>query len=263
MTDHPVTLTVDDGLARLTLNRPDAGNAITPEFGKGLLEAAARCASDPGIRAVLMTGAGKTFCVGGDLKVFKGAGDGVGVMLHETAAALHAACSALARMDPPLVIAVQGAAAGAGLSLSLLGDLVYAGESTKFAMAYTAAGLSPDGGSTFLLPRVVGLRRAQEMTLTNRRLSAAEALDWGIVTAVVPDDDLLSTAEQAARRLAAGPTRAYGRARRLLVESFETPFETQMAREGAAITTSAMEPDAQEGLDAFLNKRQPVFKGTL
>lgn len=261
MADDCVTFSLEDGLARLTLNRPDAGNSLTPGLAQALMAAAVRCSYDSGVRAVLLTGTGKNFCVGGDLKTFKDAGPGVGALIKETTGYLHAACSTLARMDAPLVVAVQGAAAGAGLSLALLGDLVYAAESAKFTMAYTAAGLSPDGGSTFLLPRVVGLRRAQELTLTNRRLSAAEAVEWGIATATFPDDTLTAGAEEVARKLAAGPTRAFGRARRLLVDSFDTSFETQMEREGAGIAASSVEPDAQEGLDAFINKRAPVFQG--
>lgn len=261
MTDDLVTVSLEGGLARLTLNRPDAGNSITPDLGQALLKAAVRCSSDSAVRAVLMTGAGKNFCVGGDLKTFKDAGPRVGALIKETTGYLHAACSTLARMDAPLVIAVHGAAAGAGLSLALLGDLVYAAESSKFTMAYTAAGLSPDGGSTFLLPRVVGLRRAQELTLTNRRLTAAEAVAWGIATAAVPDDALVTHAEAVARDLAAGPTRAFGRAKRLLIDSFDTSFETQMEKEGAGIAASSVEPDAQEGLDAFLSKRVPVYRG--
>lgn len=262
MTDPTVTFSLEGGLARLTLNRPEAGNALTPELAQALMKAAVRCDTDPSVRAVLLTGAGKNFCVGGDLKTFKEAGPNVGALIKETTGYLHAACSTLARMDAPLVVAVQGAAAGAGLPLAMLGDLVYAAESAKFAMAYTAAGLSPDGGSTFLLPRVVGLRRAQELTLTNRRLSATEAVDWGIATATVPDDALAAGAEETARQLAAGPTRAFGRAKRLLIDSFDTSFETQMEREGAGIAASSVEPDAQEGLDAFTNKRTPVFTGT-
>jgi 2-(1,2-epoxy-1,2-dihydrophenyl)acetyl-CoA isomerase len=260
-TTDPVTFALDDGLARITFNRPDSGNSIRPDQSRALLEAAVRCYSDSAVRAVLLTGKGKNFCVGGDLKTFKGAGPGVGALIKETTAYLHAACSTLARMDAPLVIAVQGAAAGAGLSLAMLGDIVYAADSAKFTMAYTAAGLSPDGGSTFLLPRLVGLRRAQELTLTNRRLSAAEAVEWGIATAVVAEGELFAKAEETARGLAKGPTRAFGRARRLLIDSFDTSFETQMEKEGAGIAASAVEPDAQDGLDAFLNKRSPVFTG--
>jgi 2-(1,2-epoxy-1,2-dihydrophenyl)acetyl-CoA isomerase len=261
MSDDPVLFDLEDGLARVTLNRPDSGNSITPEQAKCLLSIAARCDSDPKIRAVLFTARGKNFCVGGDLKAFQNAGDGVGAFIKETTAYLHGANAILARMDAPVVTAVQGNAAGGGLPVALVGDIVYAGESAKFTMAYTAAALSPDGGSTFILPRLIGLRRTQELTLTNRRLSAAEALDWGMITAVVPDDELLAKAEDTARMLAQGPTRAYGRAKRLFIDSFSTPFETQMHKEGEGIAASAAEPDAQEGLAAFIEKRKPVFTG--
>lgn len=263
MTDGPVALTIEDGLARLTLNRPDAGNALTPDLAKALLDAALTCRNDPTVRAVLMTGTGKNFCVGGDLRTFHGAGDGLYAVMMETTTYLHAACSHLARMDAPLVIAVQGAAAGAGISIALLGDLVYAADSAFFCMAYTAAGLSPDGGSTFLLPRVVGLRRAQELTLTNRRLTAAEAVDWGLATKALPDEEVLAAAEAQAKVLAKGPTRAYGRARRLLIGSFENTYETQMEAESVAISTSGSEPDGQAGIKAFLNKENPTFSGRI
>lgn len=258
-----VTLAVEGGLARLTLNRPEALNAIDRGLAEALMAAAVCCASDPAVRAVLLTGAGKAFCVGGDLKSFNAQGERIGAHLKETTHYLHAACSTLARMDAPLVVAVQGAAAGAGFSLALLGDLVYAAESAVFTMAYTAAGLSPDGGSTFLLPRMVGLRRAQELTLTNRRLSGAEAAAWGVATACVADDALAATAEATALRLAAGATRSLGRARRLLLDSFDTAFEAQMEREGSNIAAAGAEPDGREGLDAFLNKRKPAFRGRL
>lgn len=257
----PVTLTVDDGLARLTLNRPEAYNTLNKALAESLMAAAVRCAHGSDVRAVLLTAAGANFCGGGDLKSFHAQGDGVGAHVREVTYLLHAACAMFARMDAPLVIAAQGAVAGAGLSIALLGDLVYAAESAFFTMAYTAAGLSPDGGSTFLLPRVVGLRRAQEMALTNRRLSAAEAVDWGIATAAIADAELQVHAAEVARKLAAGPGRAFGRAKRLLIDSFDTGFEAQMDREGRYIAESAVEPDGREGIDAFVNKRKPTFTG--
>lgn len=257
----PVTLTVEDGLARLTLNRPEAYNTLNKALAESLMTAAVRCAHGSDVRAVLLTAAGANFCGGGDLKSFHAQGDNVGAHVREVTYLLHAACAMFARMDAPLVIAAQGAVAGAGLSIALLGDLVYAAESAFFTMAYTAAGLSPDGGSTFLLPRVVGLRRAQEMALTNRRLTAAEAVDWGIATAAVADAELQATAEAMALRLATGPGRAFGRAKRLLIDSFDTSFEAQMDREGRYIAESAMEPDGREGVDAFVGKRKPVFGG--
>jgi len=257
----PITLTVENGLARLTLSRPEAYNTLNKPLAEGLMAAATRCAHGSDVRAVLLTAAGKNFCGGGDLKSFHAQGDAVGGHIRDVTYVLHAACAMFARMDAPLVIAAQGAVAGAGLSIALLGDLVYAAESAFFTMAYTAAGLSPDGGSTFLLPRVVGLRRAQEMALTNRRLTAAEAADWGIATAVVPDDRLQAHAEEVALKLAAGPSRAFGRAKRLLIDSFDTSFEAQMDREGRYIAASAAEPDGREGVDAFTAKRKPAFTG--
>ena len=256
-----VTLTVQDGLAHLTLNRPEAYNTLNKALADALMAAAVRCAEGGDVRAVLLTAAGRNFCGGGDLKAFHAQGDGVGAHIREVTYNLHAACAMFARMDAPLVIAAQGAVAGAGLSIALLGDLVYAAEGAFFTMAYTAAGLSPDGGSTFLLPRVVGLRRAQEMALTNRRLTAAEAVDWGIATATVPDGHLQIHAAEIARKLADGPSRAFGRAKRLLIDSFDTGFEAQMDREGRYIAAAAGEPDGREGVDAFVNKRRPVFTG--
>jgi 2-(1,2-epoxy-1,2-dihydrophenyl)acetyl-CoA isomerase len=258
---EPVTLAVEDGLARLTLNRPEAYNTLNLALADGLMKAAMRCAHGRDVRAVLLTAAGSNFCGGGDLKSFHAQGDGIDGHVREVTYLLHAACAAFARMDAPLVVACQGAVAGAGMSIALLGDLVYAGESAFFTMAYTAAGLSPDGGSTFLLPRVVGLRRAQELTLTNRRLTAAEAVDWGIATAVVHDADLQLHAAEIAHKLARGPSRAFGRAKRLLIDSFDTSFEAQMDREGRYIAASAAEPDGRAGVDAFVNKRKPAFTG--
>lgn len=261
MTDRQITYEVEDGVARVTLNRPEAGNGITEDMADQFMDAANRCEADSQVRAVLLTGAGKSFCVGGDLKIFREAGSDVQRMLKRTTGLLHAGIAQFARMDAPVVVSVRGAAAGGGLSVALLGDIVIAAESAKFAMAYTAAGLSPDGGSSFLLPRLIGLRRAQELTLTNRRLTAAEAVEWGLITRAVPDDDLDRVAWEQAHALAQGATRAFGRAKRLLLESHESSFETQMEREGTLIALSAAEPDAQEGMAAFAEKRKPTFTG--
>jgi len=257
---EPVTLEVADGVATLLLNRPQVGNALDMELTRALHAAAVRCDSDPAIRAVLLTGAGRFFCVGGDLKYFAGLGEGVGAVMREMAGVLHAAVARLTRMRPPMVIAVNGAAGGAGISLSLLGDIALAARSATFTVAYTAAGLTPDGGSTFLLPRIVGLRRAQELIFENRRLTAAEAVDWGMMTRAVDDASLLDEARAVARRLAQGPTGAYGGAKRLLAESMGA-FETQMERETEMIAARGMSADGREGVRAFLEKRPPKFSG--
>ena len=174
---------------------------------------------------------------------------------------LHAAISLFARTDAPVIAAVQGAAAGAGMSLVCACDLVVAGESARFAMAYTRAGLSPDGSGTWFLPRLVGRQRALELMLTNRMLSAQEALEWGIVTRVVPDAEVEAAARKLAGELAAGPTRAYGLVKRLVLSSASESLETQMELEAAGIADSAASADGREGIAAFLGKRAPTFRG--
>ena len=256
-----ITLERRDGVATLTLNRPDAANSIDVPLGRDLMHAAIECDDDPDVRAVVLTGAGRMFCAGGDLRSFADAGPKIASRLKELTAYLHAAISRLTRMDAPVVAAVNGMAAGAGFSLAIAADLVVASEAAGFVMAYTQAGLVPDGSSTFFLPRRIGDRRARELMLTNRRLSAAEALEWGLVNQVVAADQLLPTATKLAGALAAGPTRAYGAVKALLNESFEHGLEAQMELESRAIAGAAITADGQEGIRAFLEKRKPAFTG--
>jgi 2-(1,2-epoxy-1,2-dihydrophenyl)acetyl-CoA isomerase len=252
---------VEDGIARLTLDRPDAANAMNMELGRELFEAAIACDERADIRAVLLTGAGKMFSAGGDLRYFASRGDELGAALKELTGNLHAAIARLAQMDAPVVCAVNGMAAGAGFSLAASCDYVIAAASAKFTLAYTAAGLSPDGSATWFLPRLVGLRRARELMLTNRMLSAEEARDMGIVDRVVDDEQLGAEALEQAEAFAAGPTRAFGATKRLLQESWANGLETQMDREGRSIADLTRTADAKEGIDAFLAKRKPDFKG--
>ncbi len=252
---------VRDGVAHVTLNRPEAGNALNLELGQELLRAVLRCDEDPEVRAVLISGAGGMFCVGGDLKSFSDQGEHLPHHLKEVTTYLHAAVSRMARMDPPVVAAVHGAAAGAGMSLACACDLVVAAESTRFTMSYSNAGLTPDGSSTYYLPRLVGLKRATELTLTNRRLSAQEAMEWGLVTRVVPDEDLSEEATALASQLAAGATKALGAAKRLLQSGWTETLETQMEHETQTIAEMARTADAREGISAFLEKRQAEFAG--
>ncbi len=261
MAYETILFEVADNVARITLNRPDAANSLNGAMAHDLMLAAIRCDEDPEIRAVLLTGSGKMFCAGGDLKTFAGFGDEIGARLKELTVYLHAATARFARMDAPLVVAVNGVAAGAGLSLAVSGDLVLAARSAIFTSAYTAAGLSPDGSSTWYLPRLIGMRRTQEMMLTNRRLDAGEALEWGLITEVVDDDALMAEAGALAGRLASGATGAYGAVKKMLVESFTNPLETQMEIEARAISDRAQSPDGREGIAAFLAKRTPNFTG--
>ncbi len=249
-----------DGVATITLNRPEAFNSLNMVMAKELFDAAHRCDADPAIRAVLITGAGRAFCGGGDLKSFAAQAD-TPRHLKEVTTYLHGAISRLARGDKPTIAAVNGAAAGAGFSLMLACDLALAAQSAKFTMAYTKAGLSPDGSSSFFLPRIVGMRRALELTLTNRVLSAAEAEGWGIVTRAVPDEALLQEARALAAQLAEGATLAFGKAKELLRQSFSESLETQMENETQAIAALARTADYREGSAAFFEKRTPRFSG--
>ncbi|MFN8558932.1 MAG: enoyl-CoA hydratase-related protein [Dehalococcoidia bacterium] len=252
---------VRDHVACITLNRPEAANSLNLDLARDLMRAAIRCDEDAAVRAVVLTGAGRMFCAGGDLKAFAAQGDGLPAHMKEVTTYFHAAVSRLTRMRAPVVAAVNGAAAGAGMSLACACDIVVAAESARFTMAYTRAGLTPDGSSTYFLPRIVGLKRALELTLTNRTLTAQEALAWGIVTRVAPDAELLATAEEVAAQLAAGPTEAIGAAKRLLHSGFAETLETQMELETRAIAAMSRSHDGREGVDAFVNKRAPLFEG--
>ncbi len=252
---------VSDGVAHIILNRPEAANALDLQLAQELLDAVLRCDEDPAIRAMLISGEGPAFCVGGDLKSFSEQGERLPHHLKEVTTYLHAAVSRLARMDAPVVAAVHGAAAGAGMSLACACDLVVAAQSARFSMAYTNAGLTPDGSSTYYLPRLVGLKRAMELTLTNRELSAQEALEWGIVTRVMTDDDLLGEADSLASQLASGATKALGASKRLLHSGCTETLETQMEHETQAIAAMVRTTDGREGIAAFLEKRDAEFAG--
>ncbi|HVN89395.1 MAG TPA: enoyl-CoA hydratase-related protein [Candidatus Binataceae bacterium] len=257
-----VNLEVRDHVAYLTLNRPEAANALNCEMAQELEEASLKCEEDPNIRAVLMTGAGKLFCGGGDLKSFASQPPAeLPGHLKKVTMYLHTAIQRFARMKAPLVIAVNGNAGGAGLSLALIGDITLAGESTKFTVAYTRIGLTPDGSSSYYLPRLVGLKRAAELMLTNRTLTAREAEAMGMITRVVPDAELLAQAENLAKELAQGPTQAYGGVKRLLYTSPNNPLHEQMEIETAIISDMSRTADAREGMTAFLEKRAAKFNG--
>ncbi len=260
VSESPLLFTREDGIARLTLNRPKAGNAIDVPLARALMEAAIACDEDDSIRCVLMTGAGRLFCAGGDVGGFAAAGDQIPLLLKELTAYLHSAISRFSRMRKPMVMAINGPAAGAGFNLSLLGDIVLAAESAHFTVAYTAIGLSPDGGTTWLLPRLVGLRRAQEWALTNKRVSSAEALQAGLITRVVEDAALAEAANQMAVQLASAAVNAIGRTRNLLLDSFGNPLELHLEQEARHIAEAGRAAEGKEGIAAFLAKRKPDFR---
>lgn len=261
MTAPSITLDLSDGIAWLTMSRPEKRNAIDPDFARTLEELVDRCATDPRVRCVVLTGSGRFFSVGGDVGTFAAAGDRVSDAVGALARSFHAGVYRLATMDKPLVTAINGPAAGAGLSLAILGDIAIAGASAHFTAAYSAIGLTPDGGATWLLPRLVGMRRAQEMLLTNRRIGAEEAAAIGLVTRTVPDADLPAAAREAAAALALGPTRALSGCRALLRASATGELKPQLDKEAASIALMAGSSEGREGLAAFLERRPPLYTG--
>lgn len=252
-----VRLDIRDRIAFLTLARPDVGNTMNLEFGRDFL-AAALMIGGSGVRAVVLSGEGKNFCFGGDLRGMIASGSDVTAYLMELTTNLHRGMAHLAAQAAPVIAAVQGAAAGGGLGLVLMADIVIAARSARFAPAYTGVGLTPDAGCTYLLPRVIGAKRAVEMLLTNRVLDARQAQEWGLVNTVVEDQELAASAAALAARLSEGPAGAYGTVKRLLAES-QPGYVEQMAREGRAISAQAATAEGAEGIAAFLAKRAPRF----
>src|SRR5437870_7219276 len=217
-----------DGVATITLNRPDAFNALTLGLGRELFHAALEVDEDPSVRCVVVTGAGKAFCAGGDVKDFADNLPRIGILVKELTTYLHGAVSRLTRSAKPVIMAVNGVAAGGGLSFALSGDVVIAAESARFTMAYSKIAATPDGSSSYFLPRLIRLPRTPELYLTNRVLSAREALEWGLVTKVVPDAELRASVTGLAGELGQGPTLAIAAAKRLFHQSTHESLETQM-----------------------------------
>ena len=252
---------ISNNIATITLNRPENANALNPIMAKELSNMAIECDENKDIRAVIIEGSGKMFCAGGDLKAFSDAGDSAPALIKQMAGDLHIAISRFSRMDAPTIAAINGTAAGAGFSIAISADVVISTKSAKFVMAYTNAGLSPDGSSTYFLPRRIGDRRARELMLTNRVLSAEEALEWGLINKIVDQENLSATTRELAEKFASGPTLAYGKVKNLLNASFDNGLETQMELETRGISDMARSSDGREGIQAFLNKRKPNFKG--
>jgi 2-(1,2-epoxy-1,2-dihydrophenyl)acetyl-CoA isomerase len=256
-----LTLEVRDAIAELRLTRPDTRNAIDPAMIAALEEAAAALERLEGVRAVLICAEGPTFTVGGDLGHFKANLDRLPEELDAMVGRLHVALATLGRLDVPIVAAAAGAIAGGGLGLLWCADVVLLADDAKLAAAFARIGLSGDGGSTWALPRLVGLRRAQEFLIGGRVLSADEAVEWGMATRVLPAAELQAAARSEARRLAAGPTVAFGHMRRLLRDSSLATWPEQLAAEREAMTASGASADAREGVTSFSERRDPVFDG--
>jgi 2-(1,2-epoxy-1,2-dihydrophenyl)acetyl-CoA isomerase len=250
-----------DHVATITLNRPERYNAIDLQLAQELTEAVLTCSEDPGVRALVITGAGSVFSGGGNVKEFGKRLGTISRYLKELTTVLHIAISRICRMPKPVVAAVNGVAAGGGMSLVLACDLVVAAESARFTMAYAGIGATPDGSSSYFLPRLIGVKRAFDLFYTNRTLTAKEAEAWGLVNKVIPDADFNAAVHELATQLAKGPTLAYGRAKRLLHVGSQESLETQMEHESELIALNAMTADFQEGVKAFVEKRRPSFGG--
>lgn len=261
-TSAPVALDVADGIARLRLTRPEASNGMNVEFLKALHEAALTCHADPAVRVVLLTGEGRNFCAGGDIHTFESKGSDLPAYLREATAWLQLATAALIQLRAPVVAAVQGfAAGGGGLGLVCASDIVIAAQSAKFFSGAVRVGMAPDGGSSVTLTQLVGLRQALRILLTNPTLSAAEALQIGLVTEVVEDSELAGRAERVAADLAAMPSRALSATKRLVWSGVGASVEQRLAEEARTVSELSGTADALEGLRAVIERRQPNFTG--
>ncbi|SDY74187.1 2-(1,2-epoxy-1,2-dihydrophenyl)acetyl-CoA isomerase [Amycolatopsis xylanica] len=263
MTTSDVLLTADaEGVRTLTLNRPKAYNSMTVELKELLLAALREAADDPEVRAVVLTGAGKAFCAGQDLKEHVGllqAGDPA--PLHTVKEHYNPIVKTIVGMPKPVIAAINGPAAGAGAAFAYASDLRIAATSANFLMAFANVGLGPDSGASWTLQRLIGLGRAAELMLLARTVDSAEALTLGLVGEVVPDEELAARAQAVAARLAAGPTVAYAKIKSVLATAAESTLEEALEAEDAAQSALGATADHAEAVEAFVTKRRPAFQG--
>ena len=259
----PVLLDVVDGVATITLNRPDAMNSLDLAAKEALLAAVRNVAEDPAVRCVVLTGSGRAFCVGQDLRehvsILKS--DNPDVLFSTVAAHYNPIVSTLAAMPKPVIAAVNGVAAGAGASLAFACDLRYVAADAGFNLAFTGIALSCDTGASWTLPRLVGPAKALELLYLPRTVDADEALELGLATQVVPGDELAAAVADLARRLAAGPTLAYAGIRSSVAFSAAHDFEESLAHEDSWMSTTGASADHGSAVDAFLAKEKPTFQG--
>jgi 2-(1,2-epoxy-1,2-dihydrophenyl)acetyl-CoA isomerase len=254
-----VVVSTNNGIASVMLNRPDAFNALDLEMGQAMAHNLVALGSNPGVRGIVISGSGKAFCAGGDLKWALSSGAGVAAAFHELAGHFHLAITEIRRMPKPVIAAVNGVAAGGGFSLALACDFRVMAKSAVLRQAYTSSGLCLDGGGTFSLPRLVGLARALEIAAFDQPIAAEQALAWGLATRIVDDGTALAVGIKMAEELAQKSLNAFGAAKQLLIDSFDTSFETQIERERKALSACAAHPEGQEGLQAFAEKRKPRY----
>ena len=258
MTDSLVTQQHGE-ILEIALNRPEAYNALNLNMMVMLSDVLASAATTPSVKGILITGKGKAFCAGGDLKWISQQVEEAGPTLHMLAPQFHLAIIEIRRMGKPVVAAINGIAAGGGFSLALACDFRVMAESAVLRQAYTSSGLSIDGGGTFALPRLIGLARALEIAAFDQPISSAKALEWGLVTKVVPDDTVIEESLYMLEALAKSALHSFAWSKTLLLESSTNTLETQLELERQGFSDCARHPNGQEGLKAFIEKRKPVF----
>ncbi len=254
-----IKVQIQDKIAVVLFNRPKAFNAFDLETVKCLAERLVSLSADASVRALVISGEGNVFCAGGDLKWANGWPQGYASAFYHLAGSYHQAILEIRRMRKPVVAAINGIAAGGGFSLALACDFRIMAESAFMRQAYTSNGLSIDGGGTFTLPRIVGLARALEIAAFDQPLSSEKALQWGLVTKVVPDGQALDEGVKMAQDLAQKSRHSFVCAKQLFNDSFSNSFETHLEQERAALRSAAAHREGKEGVDAFVQKRKPVF----
>ena len=259
--DQLIIAEIKEGVGLITLNRPEALNAINIALAAELQTALDGMANDASVRVILLKAAGKHFCAGGDVKWFAELGDNLSQGLEEILDILNPILLQLLNLPIPVVTAIQGMTAGAGVGLALAGDIVLAAESARLLSSYAAIGLSPDVGAAYSLARRVGPSRAKEFFFSNRPLDAVTCMAWGVVNSVYPDDRLAEEAGRFAKDMAQAPTQALGFAKQLVDRAWKTTIEEQLALEREFMASCGRSHDGQEGVQAFLKKRKPLFTG--
>jgi 2-(1,2-epoxy-1,2-dihydrophenyl)acetyl-CoA isomerase len=255
-----IDFSLQDGIARLTFNRPTHFNALDTAGIRELAAIAAQLTHETSLRVVVLRGSGEqAFCAGGDVTAFHAEAARVGELLQDMTDPLNIAVARFMHLPVPVVAAVNGVAAGVGLSLVAMADLAIAVDSARFNTAYTAIGFTPDGGSSWLLPRLVGVRRAMELYLTGRTLKAAEALEWGLVNQVVAREAFDAALESLLTRLASGPRGSFAATKRLVLEAGHRQLEAQLSLEARTIIAQGRSAEGLEGVRAFIEKRAPRF----
>ena len=257
--NNPVVTQQHGNILEISLNRPEAYNALNLDLMKMLGGVLSSAAADQGIKGIFITGKGKAFCSGGNLKWISQQTEDAGSVLYKLAPEFHLSITEIRRMEKPVVAAINGIAAGGGFSLALACDFRVMAQSATLRQAYTSSGLSIDGGGSFALPRLVGLARAMEIMAFDNPVSSNQALEWGVVTKVVADEEVIPEALAMLNRLTKTALHSFAWSKKLMTDSFNNTLETQLELERQGISDCAAHPNGQEGIRAFVEKRKPSF----